>query len=91
MCYITDFPRKSINIINLVKDSKSTKVFDTLEWLATMCSHVPDRGEQMVRYYGHYSNVLRGKRQQEGRVMILFPVSSNPMESQGNIGVERIM
>jgi hypothetical protein len=23
-------------------------------------------GEQMVRYYGHYSNVSRGKRQMEG-------------------------
>jgi hypothetical protein len=44
-------------------DGKSTKVFDTLEWLAAMCSHVPDRGEQMVRYYGFYSNVSRGKRQ----------------------------
>jgi len=27
-----------------------------------MCSHVPNRGEQMVRYYGYYSNVARGKR-----------------------------
>jgi len=23
---------------------------------------VPNRGEQMVRYYGYYSNVTRGKR-----------------------------
>ena len=30
-----------------------------------MCSHVPNRGEQMVRYYGHYSNVLSGKRKKE--------------------------
>ena len=35
---------------------------DALEWLAAMCSHVPNKGEQMVRYYGHYSNVARGKR-----------------------------
>jgi hypothetical protein len=28
-----------------------------------MCSHVPNPGEQMVRYYGYYSNVTRGKRQ----------------------------
>jgi hypothetical protein len=27
-----------------------------------MCSHIPDRIEQMVRYYGYYSNVSRGKR-----------------------------
>ncbi len=26
------------------------------------CSHVPNKGEQMVRYYGFYSNVSRGKR-----------------------------
>ena len=44
------------------KDEKGTKVFDALEWLAAMCSHVPNKGEQMVRYYGHYSNVARGKR-----------------------------
>jgi len=27
-----------------------------------MGSHVPNKGEQMVRYYGYYSNVSRGKR-----------------------------
>jgi hypothetical protein len=30
-----------------------------------MCSHVPNKGEQMVRYYGHYSNVAVGMRVQE--------------------------
>ena len=30
-----------------------------------MCSHVPNRGEQMVRYYGYYSNLSRGKRKKE--------------------------
>ena len=44
------------------KNGNKTKVFDALEWLAAMCSHIPNRGEQMVRYYGHYSNVSRGKR-----------------------------
>jgi hypothetical protein len=39
-----------------------TKVFDALKWLAAMCSHVPNKGEQMVRYYAYYSNVSRGKR-----------------------------
>jgi hypothetical protein len=38
------------------------KTFDALEWLAAMCSHVPNKGEQMVRYYGYYSNVCRGQR-----------------------------
>ncbi len=49
-------------IIYSTKDGKDQKVFDAPEWLAAMCSHVPNRGEQMVRYYGWYSNVTRGKR-----------------------------
>jgi len=44
------------------KDGKETKVLHALEWLAAICSHVPNKGEQMVRYYGYYSNVSRGKR-----------------------------
>ena len=31
-----------------------------------MCSHVPNKGKQMVCYYGYYSNVSRGKRQKTG-------------------------
>jgi hypothetical protein len=34
-----------------------------MEWLAAMCTHIPNRGEQIVRYYGYYSSVSRGKRQ----------------------------
>jgi hypothetical protein len=37
-----------------------------LEWLAAMCAHGPNKGEQRVRYYGHYSNVARGKRKKAG-------------------------
>ena len=51
-------------VVYTAKNGKSTKVFPALEWLAAMCSHIPNRGEQMVRYY--YSNVSRGKRQKEG-------------------------
>jgi len=48
-------------------NGKSVKVFPALEWLAAMCSHIPNQGEQMVRYYGYYSNVSRGKRQMAGK------------------------
>lgn len=46
------------------KDGLQTKVFDALEWIAAMCSHAPGKSEheQMIRYYGHYGNVSRGKR-----------------------------
>jgi len=32
-----------------------------------MCSHVLNKGEQMVRYYGYYSNVSRGKRKKQNQ------------------------
>jgi hypothetical protein len=48
-------------------DRKTNKVFPAMEWLAVMCTHIPNRGKQMVKYYGFYSNVARGKRQKEGK------------------------
>jgi hypothetical protein len=32
-----------------------------------MCSHVPNKVEQKVRYYGYYSNVSRGKRKKQNQ------------------------
>ena len=56
---------KEGKVIYTAKDKKTSKSFLALEWLAAMCSHIPNRGEQMVRYYGYYSNVARGKRKKE--------------------------
>jgi len=58
MTYVPD----EAKVIYRSKDGKSDKTFDALEWLAAMCSHVPNKGEHMVRYYGYYSNVCRGQR-----------------------------
>ncbi|MBL7174088.1 MAG: hypothetical protein ISS68_14760 [Desulfobacteraceae bacterium] len=38
---------------------------DGMRALAAMCTHVPDKGEQLVRYYGFYSNVSRGRRKKQ--------------------------
>jgi len=66
MSYI---PEES-KVIYQSKDGKEDRVFDALEWLAAMCSHVPNKGEQMVRYYGYYSNVSRGKRKKNDHKLI---------------------
>jgi hypothetical protein len=34
------------------KNGKTTKTFDALAWLAQLVTHIPNKGEQMVRYYG---------------------------------------
>lgn len=61
---MTYFPEDS-KVFYLSKDGKEEKIFDAIEWLAAMCSHVPNKGEQMVRYYGYYGNVSRGKRKKQ--------------------------
>ncbi len=40
-------------------------LFPVLDWIAEITSHIPDKGEQLARYYGTYSNVSRGKRKKE--------------------------
>ncbi|MBW1668186.1 MAG: transposase, partial [Deltaproteobacteria bacterium] len=62
---MTYLPREA-QVIYESRDAKRTKTFEALEWLAAMCSHVANKGEQMVRYYGYYSNVCRGKRKAKG-------------------------
>lgn len=32
-------------------------LIDALEWLAAMCSHIPNNGERMVHYYGYYTYI----------------------------------
>ena len=62
------YQREAGQVEYRAKDNSQTKVFDAVEWLAAMCSHVPNKGEQMVRYgvyppwRSYYSNVARGKR-----------------------------
>ena len=59
-------------------------ILDALEWLAPMCSHVPNKGEQMVHYYGYYSNVSRGKRQKQNWAE-LIPCILEPDESSSSL------
>ncbi len=61
MTYISEESK----VVYKSKDGKDEWAFDSLEWIAAMCSHVPNKGEQMVRYYGYYSNISRGKRKKE--------------------------
>jgi hypothetical protein len=42
------------------------RIYDPLDWIAAVTSHIPDKGQQMVRYYGYYSNVKRGRHRKNG-------------------------
>ena len=66
--------REESKVVDQSKDGKPEKVFDALEWLAAMTSHVPNKGEQMVRYYGYYSNAARGKRKKAEKDELIFKI-----------------
>ena len=68
MTYIpaNDSPDSVPKVIYQSKDGTSTKTFDALDWLAQLVTHIPNKGEQMVRYYGYYSNKSRGLRKKAG-------------------------
>lgn len=53
-------------VIYQSKDGNTSKTFDALDWLAQLTTHIPNKGEQMVRYYGYYSNKSRGLRKKAG-------------------------
>jgi hypothetical protein len=40
---------------------QETEVMDYLEFIGRVTSHIPDKGQVMVRYYGLYANAHRGK------------------------------
>ena len=45
-----------------LKRSTEKEHMDYLEFVARVTSHIPDKGQVMIRYYGLYSNAYRGKR-----------------------------
>jgi hypothetical protein len=42
--------------------SAELETMDYLELIARVTSHIPDKGQVMVRYYGLYANAHRGGR-----------------------------
>jgi hypothetical protein len=38
--------------------------FSPLDALAALTAHIPEKGQQVVRYCGYYSNKARGQRRQ---------------------------
>ena len=40
--------------------SDGHREYDYLDWIARRTSHIPEKGAQLVHYYGAYSNAHRG-------------------------------
>jgi hypothetical protein len=40
-------------------DTSPARIFPALDFLAALCMHLPDAGQQLIRYYGAWSNARR--------------------------------
>lgn len=47
---------------------------DDLEFIARVTSHISDKDQVMVCYYGLYSNAHRGKARKRGTDPLSFPI-----------------
>ena len=52
-------------VIYKSKDGTNTREFDAVDFIASLASHIPNMGEQTVRYFGFYCNVCRGRRKSQ--------------------------
>lgn len=44
---------------------RNFEVFDPLDFLAEVTQHIPNKGEQQIKYYGFYSNKRRGMQKKK--------------------------
>ena len=80
MVYIPENESKDGNAQVIYKNKTGiiSETFDALDWLARLITHIPNKGEQLVRYYGYYSNKSRGiRKKQETDVTAVALVSTD--------------
>jgi len=60
------------------REAAELESLDYLEFIARITSHIPDKGQVMVRYYGLYANAHRGKV----RKTALVPLAPGMIEEE---------
>ena len=69
-------------VVYTSKNGKDREVFEALDWLARLVTHIPDRYEQTVRYCGWYSNKSIGMRKKAETGDIIPAIMPNEMTSK---------
>ena len=59
---------------------------DYLEFIARVTSHIPDKGQVTVRYYGLYANAHRGKVKKASQVSVALGMIEEKFRSIPNKG-----
>jgi hypothetical protein len=73
------------------KGREVIQTFSARDWLARLSAHIPDKWEQMVHYYGWYSNRVRGERkkaQQSATASVPVPPPQTVSEADSDFKKE---
>jgi len=54
------------------KHGSQEESMDYLEFIARVTSHIPEKGQVTIRYFGIYANAHRGKRRKEGHKLLII-------------------
>jgi len=68
------------------KEAREVERMDYLEFIARVTSHIPDKGQVTVRYYGLYANAHRGKIRKAGLAaapLLIMEEELRPIPSKG--------
>jgi hypothetical protein len=68
------------------KEAKETERMDYLEFIARVVSHIPDKGQVTIRYFGLYANAHRGKVKKASQVPValgMIEEELRPLPSKG--------
>jgi hypothetical protein len=68
------------------KINRNFEVFTPTDFLAAITQHIPDKGAQMVRYYGWYSNKMRGVCRVTFKTRILCAIKTRMLRRSGSGG-----
>jgi hypothetical protein len=62
----------SARLPSIGRKDREQESMDYLEFIARMTSHIPDKGQVMVRNYGLYANAYRGKVMKAGAQALAY-------------------
>jgi len=62
------------------KINRNFEIFSPCDFIATITQHIPDKSFQLVRYYGWYSNKMRGQRAKREAEAAQAEAASNAVE-----------
>ena len=63
------------------KEAREVERMDYLEFIARVTSHIPDKGQVTVRYYGLYANAHRGKVKKTSREALPLRIVEEELRS----------